>query len=161
MYQRMFPKVTQHYTIVVSLISTNWIIVFRSFSFRYSTVSHVERIRGACLQPIRIVCKARKNIWPQTFYTRTSKCLLSFLTLAAPMLIIFRLSCYSLTQTENMTADECAKLREMELNLENERKSSYGGKKKKVKPEAMAATTWRDLIPVIKIDISTVRMFNK
>lgn len=55
-----------------------------------------------------------------------------------------------------MTADECAKLREMELNLENERKNSYGGKKKKVKPEAMAATTWRDLIPVIKIDICSV-----
>lgn len=63
---------------------------------------------------------------------------------------------FSLSQTENMTADECAKLREMELNLENERKNSYGGKKKKVKPEAMAATTWRDLIPVIKIDICTV-----
>lgn len=62
----------------------------------------------------------------------------------------------SYLQTENMTADECAKLREMELNLENERKNSYGGKKKKVKPEAMAATTWRDLIPVIKIDICTV-----
>lgn len=60
------------------------------------------------------------------------------------------------TQTENMTADECAKLREMELNLENERKNSYGCKKKKIKPEAMAATTWRDLIPVIKIDICTV-----
>lgn len=55
-----------------------------------------------------------------------------------------------------MTADECAKLREMELNLENERKNSYGGKKKKVKPEAMAATTWRDLIPVIKIEICSV-----
>lgn len=55
-----------------------------------------------------------------------------------------------------MTADECAKLREMELNLENERKSSNGGKNKKVKPEAMAATTWRDLIPVIKIDICSV-----
>lgn len=69
-------------------------------------------------------------------------------------------SIYSISQTENMTADECAKLREMELNLENERKNSYNGKKKKVKPEAMAATTWRDLIPVIKIDICTVRIFN-
>lgn len=57
-----------------------------------------------------------------------------------------------------MTADECAKLREMELNLENERKNSYGGKKKKVKPEAMTATTWRDLIPVIKIDICSVNI---
>lgn len=55
-----------------------------------------------------------------------------------------------------MTADECAKLREMELNLENERKNSHCDKKKKVKPEAMTATTWRDLIPVIKIDICTV-----
>ncbi|KAG4067242.1 hypothetical protein HA402_000233 [Bradysia odoriphaga] len=62
-----------------------------------------------------------------------------------------------LVPTENMTADECAKLREMELNLENERKNSYCGKKKKVKPEAMAATTWRDLIPVIKIDICSGR----
>lgn len=43
------------------------------------------------------------------------------------------------------------------MNLENERKSD-GGKKKKPKPEAMTATSWRDLIPVIKIDICSVRL---
>lgn len=56
-----------------------------------------------------------------------------------------------------MSADESAKLREQAMNAENERKNSYGvNKKKKEKSEAMTATTWRDLIPVIKIDICSV-----
>lgn len=59
------------------------------------------------------------------------------------------------SQNENLSNEESAKLREQMMNMENERKSD-GCKKKKPKPEAMAATSWRDLIPVIKIDICSV-----
>lgn len=63
-----------------------------------------------------------------------------------------------LVPSENMSAEESAKLREHAMNLENERKNSYGqNKKNKEKSEAMTATTWRDLIPVIKIDICSGR----
>lgn len=55
-----------------------------------------------------------------------------------------------------MTAEEAAKMREIALNLENDRKNSVSTKKNK-KSEAMAAKTWRDLIPVIKIDICSGR----
>ena len=56
-----------------------------------------------------------------------------------------------------MSAEESAKMREQAMNLENERKNSIGqNKKKKEKSAAMTATSWRDLIPVIKIDICTV-----
>lgn len=53
-----------------------------------------------------------------------------------------------------MSAEESAKMREHAMNLENERKNSMGQSKRK--REAMTATTWRDLIPVIKIDICSV-----
>lgn len=56
-----------------------------------------------------------------------------------------------------MSTEEAAKLKECAMNIENERKNSCGDKKRKEKPEAMAATTWRDLIPVIKIDICSGR----
>jgi hypothetical protein len=55
-----------------------------------------------------------------------------------------------------MTAEEMAKYKEQELNNENERQNAEIPSKKKVRPEAMTATTWRDLIPVIKIDICSV-----
>lgn len=52
-------------------------------------------------------------------------------------------------------------MREQEMNLENDRKNSAAtfNKKGKPRPEAMTATTWRDLIPVIKIDICSVCYF--
>lgn len=43
-----------------------------------------------------------------------------------------------------MTTEEAAKMREIALNLENDRKNSMSTKNKKVKTEAMAAKTWRD-----------------
>lgn len=56
-----------------------------------------------------------------------------------------------------MSAEESAKMHEHAMNLENERKNSMGqSKRKREKSEAMTATTWRDLIPVIKIDICSV-----
>lgn len=58
-----------------------------------------------------------------------------------------------LIPTENLTAEEIAKMKEQALNLENQKKS----KLKKKRPEAMNARTWRDLIPVIKVDISSGR----
>lgn len=61
-------------------------------------------------------------------------------------------------QNENMSTEEAAKMREVALNLENERKNSMStNKNKNAKSEAMAAKTWRDLIPVIKIDICSGR----
>lgn len=63
-------------------------------------------------------------------------------------------------QSENTTAEEAAKMREIALNLENDRKNSVStskNKKAKSEWEAMAAKTWRDLIPVIKIDICSGR----
>lgn len=54
-----------------------------------------------------------------------------------------------------MTAEEATKMREIALNMENDRKNSVS--KQKAKSEAMAAKTWRDLIPVIKIDICSGR----
>jgi hypothetical protein len=62
-----------------------------------------------------------------------------------------------LVPTENMTAEELARFREQELNNENERQNLETPAKKKVRAEAMTATTWRDLIPVIKIDICSGR----
>lgn len=56
-----------------------------------------------------------------------------------------------------MSAEEAAKLREVTLNMENDRKTSAASKHKKTRSEAMTATTWRDLIPVIKIDICSGR----
>lgn len=57
-----------------------------------------------------------------------------------------------------MSAEEAAKLREVALNMENDRKnSSLANKNKNPRSEAMNATTWRDLIPVIKIDICSGR----
>lgn len=57
-----------------------------------------------------------------------------------------------------MTAEEATKMREIALNMENDRKNSVStSKNKKAKSEAMAAKTWRDLIPVIKIDICSGR----
>lgn len=56
-----------------------------------------------------------------------------------------------------MSTEEAAKMREVALNLENERKNSVSTKNKRAKSEAMAAKTWRDLIPVIKIDICSGR----
>lgn len=58
-----------------------------------------------------------------------------------------------------MSAEESARMRELAMNLENERKNSLGQKRKKEKSEAMTATTWRDLIPVIKIDICSVTSY--
>jgi len=62
-----------------------------------------------------------------------------------------------------MSAEESARLREIALNIENQRQQAADGlnnqnKHKKIRPEAMTATTWRDLIPVIKIDICSVRL---
>lgn len=56
-------------------------------------------------------------------------------------------------------------MKEQLMNMENDRKNSsttYINKndKKKERSEAMTATTWRDLIPVIKIDICSVRISN-
>lgn len=58
-----------------------------------------------------------------------------------------------------MSADEISKLKEQALNYENQ-KFNENVKIKKLRPEAnsdlMAATTWRDLIPVIKLDMCSV-----
>lgn len=45
-----------------------------------------------------------------------------------------------------MSADEIAKVKEQALNYENQKLNE---KVKKPRPEAMTATTWRDLIPGI------------
>lgn len=58
-----------------------------------------------------------------------------------------------------MSAEELAKMREVAMNMENDRKNSASVNKKNDKlsrSEAMNAITWRDLIPVIKIDICSV-----
>lgn len=57
-----------------------------------------------------------------------------------------------------MSAEEITKIREAAMNLENDRKNSATTKKNSKTPrsEAMTAITWRDLIPVIKIDICSV-----
>lgn len=70
-----------------------------------------------------------------------------------------------LVPTENLTPEELIKFREHVMNLENQQRqqqqqeaeSTPVKKEKKRRPEAMTATTWRDLIPVIKIDISSGR----
>uniref|UniRef100_A0A182PCZ3 Bridge-like lipid transfer protein family member 1 C-terminal domain-containing protein n=1 Tax=Anopheles epiroticus TaxID=199890 RepID=A0A182PCZ3_9DIPT len=63
-----------------------------------------------------------------------------------------------LVPTEDMNADEIAKFKEQVMNDENQRHISEASAKiKKKRPEAMTATTWRDLIPVIKIDICSGR----
>lgn len=66
-----------------------------------------------------------------------------------------------LLQNENMSAEELAKMKEAALNMENDRKNSASIKKggNKSRSEAMTAITWRDLIPVIKIDICSVSFF--
>lgn len=61
-----------------------------------------------------------------------------------------------LIPSETMSAEELAKIKEHALNLENQ-KFSKNIKIKKKRPEAMTATTWRDLIPVIKLDICSGR----
>ncbi|XP_053959943.1 bridge-like lipid transfer protein family member 1 isoform X1 [Anastrepha ludens] len=59
-----------------------------------------------------------------------------------------------LIPTDNLTAEERSKLKEHTMNMENARQS----KRESVKnSEAMKATTWRDLIPVIKMDICSGR----
>ncbi|XP_055643314.1 bridge-like lipid transfer protein family member 1 isoform X2 [Toxorhynchites rutilus septentrionalis] len=63
-----------------------------------------------------------------------------------------------LIPTENMNVEEMARIKEQVMNYENQRQSGeQNGKTKKPRPEAMTATTWRDLIPVIKIDICSGR----
>nr|XP_029728397.1 transmembrane protein KIAA1109 homolog isoform X7 [Aedes albopictus] len=63
-----------------------------------------------------------------------------------------------LIPTENMSAEEIARFKEQAMNYENQRQSNEQHTKlKKPRPEAMTATTWRDLIPVIKIDICSGR----
>uniref|UniRef100_A0A182XZU0 Bridge-like lipid transfer protein family member 1 C-terminal domain-containing protein n=1 Tax=Anopheles stephensi TaxID=30069 RepID=A0A182XZU0_ANOST len=63
-----------------------------------------------------------------------------------------------LVPTEDMNAEEIAKFKEQIMNDENQRHISEASAKiKKPRPEAMTATTWRDLIPVIKIDICSGR----
>uniref|UniRef100_A0A182JTV4 Bridge-like lipid transfer protein family member 1 C-terminal domain-containing protein n=1 Tax=Anopheles christyi TaxID=43041 RepID=A0A182JTV4_9DIPT len=63
-----------------------------------------------------------------------------------------------LVPTEDMNAEEIAKFKEQVMNDENQRHTSEASSKiKKPRPEAMTATTWRDLIPVIKIDICSGR----
>lgn len=47
-------------------------------------------------------------------------------------------------------------MREQAMNMENDRKNTAAAFKKNINKEAMTATTWRDLIPVIKIDICSV-----
>lgn len=61
-----------------------------------------------------------------------------------------------LIPVETLSAEELAKIQEQALNLENQ-KISKTDKLKKKRPEAMNARTWRDLIPVIKLDISSGR----
>ncbi|XP_039950493.1 transmembrane protein KIAA1109 isoform X2 [Bactrocera tryoni] len=59
-----------------------------------------------------------------------------------------------LIPTDNLSAEERSKLKEHTMNMENARQS----KRESVKnSEAMKATTWRDLIPVIKMDICSGR----
>ncbi|XP_017486046.1 PREDICTED: uncharacterized protein KIAA1109 [Rhagoletis zephyria] len=59
-----------------------------------------------------------------------------------------------LIPTENLSTEEKSKLKEHNMNMENARQS----KRQSVKnSEAMKATTWRDLIPVIKMDICSGR----
>ena len=55
-----------------------------------------------------------------------------------------------------MSSDEISRMREQALNYENQ-KLNDNVKLKKSRPEAMNATTWRDLIPVIKVDLSSGR----
>ncbi|XP_065078677.1 bridge-like lipid transfer protein family member 1 isoform X6 [Ochlerotatus camptorhynchus] len=63
-----------------------------------------------------------------------------------------------LMPTDNMSAEEIARFKERAMNYENQRQSNeQQAKVKKPRPEAMTATTWRDLIPVIKIDICSGR----
>ncbi|XP_037958120.1 transmembrane protein KIAA1109 homolog isoform X2 [Teleopsis dalmanni] len=59
-----------------------------------------------------------------------------------------------LIPTDSLSSEERNKLREHTMNLENTRKSKRDSVKHS---EAMKATTWRDLIPVIKIDICSGR----
>lgn len=54
----------------------------------------------------------------------------------------------------DLSAEEKAKMKENEMNLENKRQNAF---EKHKNSEAMNATTWRDLIPVIKIDICSGR----
>uniref|UniRef100_A0A1I8N1J1 Bridge-like lipid transfer protein family member 1 C-terminal domain-containing protein n=1 Tax=Musca domestica TaxID=7370 RepID=A0A1I8N1J1_MUSDO len=59
-----------------------------------------------------------------------------------------------LIPTDSLSTEERIKLKEHTMNMENARQS----KRQSVKhSEAMKATTWRDLIPVIKIDICSGR----
>jgi hypothetical protein len=67
----------------------------------------------------------------------------------------FGLKSTILIPTENLSPEETAKIKEQALNLENQKISK--AIKKKKRPEAMNARTWRDLIPVIKVDISSGR----
>lgn len=64
-----------------------------------------------------------------------------------------------LVPNDHLSAEESARMRELAMNLENDRKNSLGAtqRQKKQKSEAMTATTWRDLIPVIKIDVCSGR----
>lgn len=65
-----------------------------------------------------------------------------------------------LVPTDLMSAEESAKIKEEAMNIENQRQNLAANedkKKKKKRPEAMTAMTWRDLIPVIKIEICSGR----
>uniref|UniRef100_A0A1B0D1P6 Fragile site-associated protein C-terminal domain-containing protein n=1 Tax=Phlebotomus papatasi TaxID=29031 RepID=A0A1B0D1P6_PHLPP len=71
-----------------------------------------------------------------------------------------------LIPTENMSNDEASRINEQAMNVQNLSASSADvaeeftntrQRQKKPRPEAMTATTWRDLIPVIKIDICSSR----
>jgi hypothetical protein len=61
-----------------------------------------------------------------------------------------------LIPTSTMSAEELSKIKEQALNIENQ-KTIRTINLKKNRPEAMNARTWRDLIPVIKLDISSGR----
>ncbi|GAB0095271.1 Protein KIAA1109 [Sergentomyia squamirostris] len=78
-----------------------------------------------------------------------------------------------LIPTENMSSDEASRINEQAMNVHNlttdsgdggvsgaeegDQQGSAQKRRKKPRPEAMTATTWRDLIPVIKIDICSGR----
>ncbi|KNC30209.1 hypothetical protein FF38_06938 [Lucilia cuprina] len=59
-----------------------------------------------------------------------------------------------LIPTDSLSTEERSKLKEHTMNMENARHSKHQSVKHS---EAMKATTWRDLIPVIKLDICSGR----
>ncbi|CAD7085829.1 unnamed protein product [Hermetia illucens] len=69
---------------------------------------------------------------------------------------LFGLKPSILIPTENLSTEELNVIQEQTMNEKNTRQNSTASKKKQ-RSEAMTATTWRDLIPVIKIDICSGR----